>query len=40
VEKITSTNTKRALRDKNANKTTVLLSHLRNNYAFIVGYCC
>jgi len=21
-------------------KTTVLLSHLRKNYAFIVGYCC
>jgi len=40
VEKITSKNTKRALRDENANKTTVLLSHLRNSYAFIVGYCC
>jgi len=40
VEKITSKNTKRTLRDKNANKTTVLLSHLKNNYAFIVGYCC
>jgi len=40
VEKITSENTKRALRDKNADKTTVLLSHLRNNYAFILGYCC
>jgi len=23
----------------NADKTTVLLSHLRNNYAFVVGYC-
>jgi len=40
MEKITSKNTKRALRNKNAKKTTVLLSHLRNNYAFIVGYCC
>jgi len=40
VEKITSKNTKRALRDKNADKTTVLLSHLRNNCAFISGYCC
>jgi len=40
VEKITSINTKRASRDKNANKTTVLLNHLRNSSAFIVGYCC
>jgi len=40
VEKITYQNTKGAFRDKNANKTTVLLSHLKNNYTFIVGYCC
>jgi len=40
MEKITSKNTNRALRDTNADKTAVLLSHLRNNYAFIVGYCC
>jgi len=40
VEKITYKNTNRALRDKYADKTTVLLSHIRNNYAFIVGYCC
>jgi len=39
MEKITSKNTNRALRDTNADKTTVLLSHLRNHYAFIVGYC-
>jgi len=39
-KKNTSKNTNRALRDRNADKTTVLLSHLRNNYAFIVGYCC
>jgi len=32
--------TNRTLRDTSADKTTVLLSHLRNNYAFIVGYCC
>jgi len=38
--KITSKNTNRALRDTNADKTTDLLSHLRNNYVFIVGYCC
>jgi len=37
IEKITSKNINRALRDTNADKTTVLLSHLRNNYAFIVG---
>jgi len=37
---MTSKNTNRALRDINAGKPTVLLSHLRNNYAFIVGYCC
>jgi len=40
VDKITFKNTKRALRDKNAHKTTVLLSHLRDNYAFIAGHCC
>jgi len=28
---MTSKNTNRALRDTNADKTTVLLSHLRNN---------
>jgi len=39
MEKITSKNTNWASRDTNADKTTVLLSHLRNNYAFIVGYC-
>jgi len=38
MEKITSKNTNRALRDTKADKTTVLLSHLRNNYAFIEGY--
>jgi len=38
MEKITSKNTNRAIRD--TNKTTVLLSHLRNNCGFIVGYCC
>jgi len=37
VEKNTSKNTNRASRDKNANKTTVLLSHPRNKYTFIVG---
>jgi len=40
MEKITSKNTNRALRYTNADKTTVLLSPLRNNYAFIVGCCC
>jgi len=40
TEKITSKNTNRALRDTNAEKNTVLLSHLRNNYVFIVGYSC
>jgi len=40
MEKITSKNTNRVLCDTNASKTTVLFSHLRNNYAFIVGYCC
>jgi len=40
MEKITSKNTNRALHDTNADKTTVLLSHLRNNYVFIVGYGC
>jgi len=39
MEKITTENTNRAIRDTNAVETTVLLSHLRNNYAFIVGYC-
>jgi len=38
-EKMTSKITNRTLRDTNADKTTVLLSHLRNNYGFIVGYC-
>jgi len=38
-KEITSKNTNRALRDTNADKTTVLLSHLRNNYAFIAAYC-
>ena len=32
-------NTNPAFRDTNADKTTVFLSHLSNNYAFIVGYC-
>jgi len=40
MEKITSKNTNRAIRDTNVDKTTVFISHLRNNYAFIVGYCC
>jgi len=40
MEKITSKNTNRVLRDTNADKTTALLSHLRNNDVFIVGYCC
>jgi len=40
MEKITFKNTNRAIRGTNADKTTVLLSHLRNNYAFIVGRCC
>jgi len=35
--KITSKNINRALRDTNAEKTTALFSHLRNNYAFIAG---
>jgi len=30
MDKITPKNTNRALRDTNADKTTVLLSHLRN----------
>jgi len=38
--KITSKNSNRALRDTHADKTIVLLNHLRNNYAFIVGCCC
>jgi len=40
IGKITSKNTNRALRDTNADKTTALLSHLRNNYAFIAEYYC
>jgi len=40
MEKMTSKNTNRVIHDTNADKTTVLLSHLRTNYAFIVGYCC
>jgi len=40
LEKNTSKNTNRALRDTYADKPTVLLSRLRNNHAFIVGYCC
>jgi len=40
MEKITSKNTNPGLRDTNADKTTILLSHLINNYAFIAGYCC
>ena len=40
IENITSKNTNRNLRDTNADKTTVLLSELRNNYVIIVGYCC
>jgi len=38
MEKITSKNTKWALRHRSAYKTTVLLR--RNNYVFIVWYCC
>jgi len=40
MEKITFKNTNRAIRDTNVDTTTVLLIHLRNNYAFIVGYRC
>jgi len=40
MEKIAFKNTNRALRDTNADKSNVLLSHLRNNYAFIVENCC
>jgi len=40
MKKITPENTNPALRDTNTGKTTVLLSHLRNKYAFIVRYCC
>jgi len=40
MKKITFENTKRALRSTNADETLVLLSHLRNNYVFIEGYCC
>jgi len=35
MEKNHIKNTNRALRDTNADKTTALLSHLRNNYDFI-----
>jgi len=38
LEKIACENTNRALRYTNAVKITVLLRHLRNNCAFIVGY--
>jgi len=38
MEKITSKNTKRVLRNRNANKTIAL--YRRRNYVFIVGYCC
>jgi len=34
MEKITSKNTNRALPDTNPDKTTVLLSHLRNTMLF------
>ena len=34
---MTSKNTNRAIRDTNADKTTVLLSHLRNNQGCGVG---
>jgi len=38
-KKIACKNTNRALRDTNPVKITALLSHLRNKYVFIVGYC-
>ena len=38
-KEIISKNTNRTLRDTNADRKTVLLSHLRNNYAFIAEYC-
>jgi len=37
---MTSKNINQALRNRNADKTTVLLSHRGKNYAFIVRYCC
>jgi len=40
IGKIPSKNINRALRDTNADTTTALLNHLRNNYAFIARYCC
>jgi len=40
MQKITSKSTNRTLHGTNADKTTVLLSHLKNNYVFIVEYCC
>jgi len=39
MEKIACKNINRASRDTNAVKTTVLLSHLRNNYA-CGNLCC
>jgi len=39
MEKIACKTTNRALCDTNAVKIIILLSHLGNNYAFIVGYC-
>jgi len=39
MEKIACENTNLALRDANTVKITLLISHLRKNYAFIVGYC-
>jgi len=40
MEKITYKGTNRASCDTNADKPTVLLRPLRNNYAFIVVFCC
>jgi len=37
---IYSIDTNRATCDTNTDQITVLLRHLRNNYTFIVGYCC
>jgi len=36
MEKITSKNTNRALRDTNADKTTALLSHLEKTTMFLL----
>ena len=36
IEKITSKNTNRTIRYTNADKTTVLLSRLRNNYSMLL----